>query len=291
MKLKEYSLTCWSEKANFKTNCVCEFRLQTVVPSASFTLIHADTRLFFLFELHVPKQATLRFFGLKKPWFWGKKTQISISKSKSWHVTKAYYPFCFEECPMMFFSAVKIIPAYFNFSYYINFLFFSRRRVRIWVWWSWAQQLAMQDQVCTSPFLWYMKFTVFEFGNRSWRNYLLCHTWQGSQLNLDLSPDTESELQGSCLVQSLGSFFLLTGFGFPRGWNLRKQESGFFQLPLFWAVCETEYKSRKQSLSIPNEKDQKNPQLNSTVCLISVPVWYKTVFEGFLLEATNVIIL
>lgn len=65
--------------------------------------------------------------------------------------------FLFKECPITFFPAVKIIPAYFSFGYYISFVFSSRRGVRIWVWWSWTQQLALQDQVRTSPFLWYLE--------------------------------------------------------------------------------------------------------------------------------------
>lgn len=88
------------------------------------------------------------------------------------------------------------------------------------------------------------KLTV-EFANKSWRNYLLCHTWQGSQLQLDPSPDTEKKVQGSVPSSVSALLFVLTGFGFPKGWKSEKQESRFFQLPLFRAICEIEIQEKK----------------------------------------------
>lgn len=87
---------------------------------------------------------------------------------------------------------------------------------------------------------------------------------------------------------------VLTGFGFPTGQKSGKQESRFFQLPLFRAIYEIEIQEKKVGNNLFQfliGKIKKTPKLNSIVCPISVPVWYQTVFEEFLLEAPNVILL
>lgn len=134
-------------KLILKLNNIYESRLQTVVTSVSITLMHTETRLFFLWTTY-SWPGHLKFVGLFLlgfvclfVCFWSEKTLIlknsqmsviptedpmALKKKKAtnsllWYVTRVFYLFCIT---MAFFSAVNIIPAYFSFGYYITFLSF-----------------------------------------------------------------------------------------------------------------------------------------------------------------------
>lgn len=61
----------------------------------------------------------------------------------------------------------------------------------------------------------YIEVGIIEFMSKIWRNYWSCHTWQGGQVELDLSPDTETEVQGSVPSSVSGLLSGLAAFGFP----------------------------------------------------------------------------